>query len=336
MKHLRKLLFPFSALYYGSMWVRNFCFDKGFFSSKSYDFPVICVGNLSTGGTGKTPMTEYLIRLLKGKTSLGVLSRGYGRKTKGYIKVDKTQDAIAVGDEPLQYATKFDDIQVAVCEDRRLGINKLRSGGFPPEVIVLDDAFQHRNVTPGFSILLTSYSALFYDDFILPVGNLRDLRHQARRADAIVITKSPVTLTIDEQDLIRNKITKYSHSPVYFATIQYSDKAHSLNGPTALAAFKDKEVTLVTGIANPEPLVAYLNKQNLKFTHKRYRDHYNFTAGDIAGLEACSCILTTEKDYMRLQSKLNNEKLFYLPISTSFLGNDNKRFEKQLLDYAVI
>ena len=336
MKYLRKLLFPFSALYYAGIWLRNFFFDKGFFYSRSYNFPLLCVGNLSTGGTGKTPMTEYLIRLLKDKTSLGVLSRGYGRITKGYIKVNGSYDAISVGDEPLQYATKFDAIEVAVCEDRITGIKALRDEQVSPAVILLDDAFQHRKVTPGFSVLLTSYSELFYEDYVLPSGNLRDVRHQARRADAIVVTKCPPTLAIKEKNLIRANVARYADSPVYFAAIQYNDYVYGGKNRRSLSIFEDKQVTLVTGIANPDPLLTYLNDQNITYTHKRYRDHYNFTSDDIEYLKQCSCILTTEKDYMRLSPQLPNQEVYYIPIKTVFLENDGALFDKSILDFTAI
>lgn len=335
MKHLRKLLFPFSALYYGGIWVRNFCYDKGLFSSNSYDFPVICVGNLSTGGTGKTPMTEYLIRLLKDKTSLGVLSRGYGRKTRGFMMVEDTHSAIKVGDEPLQYASKFNDVQVAVCEDRSTGIKKLRDEVMPPDAIVLDDAFQHRKVTAGFSVLLSAYQELFYKDYLLPAGNLRDLRVQARRAQAIVITKCPISISLQEKTLIHQKVERYSKSPVYFASIAYSEMVFNRDNKVALSSLKNKELTVVTGIANPQPLVHFLKSKNMSFEHKRYPDHYHFRDSDIYKLQQCSCILTTEKDYMRLQSRVAHRDIYYIPIETTFLDNDSDRFDKAILDFVL-
>lgn len=333
MKHLRKLLFPFSALYYTGIWLRNFFFDKGYFSSKSYSFPLICVGNLSTGGTGKTPMTEYLIRLLKDKTSLGVLSRGYGRTTKGFIKVNKAYDAIRVGDEPLQYATKFDTIQVAVCEDRMTGIKTLRDEQISPAVVLLDDAFQHRKVKAGFNILLTSYKEPFYDDWVLPVGNLRDLRKQAIRANAIVITKCPVLISEFEKKEIRSKVMKYSKSIVYFSVINYDQEVCGKHGAVAFSDFRDKEITLVTGIANPKPLLDFIDSKCFNYVHRQYRDHYNFTTKDVAYLEKCSCILTTEKDYMRLKSILRHDNLYYLPIAIRFLKDDAVVFDKAVTSF---
>ena len=333
MKHLRKLLFPFSAVYYCVVWVRNFCFDRKLCVSKSYSFPLICIGNLSTGGTGKTPMTEYMIRLLKDRTSLGVLSRGYGRKTKGYIEVDALHTATEVGDEPLQYASKFKGVRVAVCEDRKTGITQLRSDKPKPELILLDDAFQHRKVSAGFNIVLTSYKELFYKDYVLPVGNLRDIRKQAKRAEAIVVTKCPPTISEREKQEIRTKILRYSNSPVYFTTIDYDQTARHKQEDVAITALKDEDVTLVTGIANPVPLLNFLESKDVTYTHKKYRDHYNFTPSDIAYLKKCSCILTTEKDYMRLKSILTHDNLYYLPITVRFLGDDAVVFEKMIEDF---
>lgn len=331
MKQLRKLLFPFSALYYVVIWLRNALYDRGVFKSHSYEFPVLCVGNLSTGGTGKTPMTEFLIRLLQKQTQVGVLSRGYGRKTKGFIKVSSSHTALEVGDEPLQYATKFEGIAVAVCEDRREGIRQLREQKTPPQTIILDDAFQHRKVTAGYSIVLTSFTELFYEDYVLPAGNLRDLRHQAKRAQAIIVTKCPKNLSLPEQATIRKKISSYSASPVYFAGISYDDGVqNTAHKQVSLDGLKQKSVTLVTGIANPQPLVTYLNDYGLKYEHIKYGDHHNFTVSDLQQLEQCSCILTTEKDYMRLQNKLKNPELFYLPMKMEFLGDGRQDFEQRV------
>ncbi|MEH6408189.1 MAG: tetraacyldisaccharide 4'-kinase, partial [Leeuwenhoekiella sp.] len=181
MKHLRKLLFPFSIIYYIVTLARNYFFDRGWLKSKSYDFPVIGIGNLSTGGTGKSPMTEYILRLLKDRYLMATLSRGYGRKTTGFRAVDSKDNADQVGDEPLQFAKKFPDVQIAVNEDRQEGITLLQKKASKPDIIVLDDVFQHRKVTPGFLILLTTYESPFYNDFLLPAGNLRESRKGVNR-----------------------------------------------------------------------------------------------------------------------------------------------------------
>ena len=334
MKHLRKLLFPFAAIYYVVVWIRNYLFDSGIWKSIEYGFPVICVGNLSVGGTGKTPMTEFLIRLLKEKYSVGVLSRGYGRSTSGYKLVDSAHKVKDVGDEPLQYRSKFDNITVAVCEDRREGIQQLRSEMSMPEIIVLDDAFQHRKVRAGFSILLTPYNELFYNDYVLPAGNLRESRRGAKRAQVVIVSKCPDSLSVKEQSIVRKQINKYSHSPVYFTTIDYSTTIYGEQGTMALKDIPKTGVTLVTGIAKPGPLLKFLESQNVTFSHKQYRDHHNFTSSELADLEKFSFILTTEKDYMRLNSNLKNTNLYYLPIEVRFLNGEHNLFAKGILDFA--
>ncbi len=333
MKYLRKLLFPFAAIYYVVVCLRNALYNTGVWKSKTYDFPIVCVGNLSTGGTGKTPMTEYVIRLLKDSKSLGVLSRGYGRKTKGFIAVKPEHTALEVGDEPLQYATKFRDIEVAVCEDRRTGIQNMRSDNPAPSVIVLDDAFQHRKVQAGFSMLLTSYSSLFNTDFVLPVGNLRESRRGAKRAQAVIVTKCPTDLSQKQRARIAKELEKYTKEEIYFTTITYDSQVYSPGSAISLSDLSHKDIVLVTGIANPNPLLDYLNECDLNYTHKRYSDHHNFTTAELEELEKCSCILTTEKDYMRLQSLIKKPQIYYLPIQVSFLGRGKNRLDKKIIEF---
>ncbi len=334
MKHLRKLLFPFSAIYYVVTWIRNYLFDSGIWKSQEYDFPVICVGNLSVGGTGKTPMTEYLIKFLKDLTSLGVLSRGYGRSTSGYLFVEHSHTADQVGDEPLQYKTKFENISVAVCEDRRKGIKLLTEEALEPKILVLDDAYQHRSVKAGFSILLTPYDDLFYNDNVLPAGNLRESRRGAKRAQVIIVSKCPVGLSVNAQSVVRKKISQYTHGNVYFTTIDYSNNIYGEQGRMELSDIPNTGVTLVTGIANPKPLLKFIESKNITFDHKQYKDHHNFSASELESLEKCSFILTTEKDYMRLKSRLKNKNLFYLPIEVRFLSGEHNAFKKEVLDFA--
>lgn len=337
MKQLRKLLFPFSVIYYCIVWVRNFLFDSGFWKSQKYDFPLISIGNLSTGGTGKTPMTEFLIRLLKDRYSLGVLSRGYGRSTTGYRVVSKKDDASEVGDEPLQYRLKFDSITVAVCEDRRTGISHLRKEESKPEVIVLDDAYQHRKVKAGFSILLTSYGDLFYNDYVLPAGNLRESRKGANRAQVTIVTKCPESIGPKERIQIKSKILKYTTGSVYFTTITYSTSICNDTKNKELSSLLNTQITLVTGIANPQPLLEFLDMNKINYHHNKYRDHHNFTLSEIAVLEKSSFILTTEKDYMRLKSQIKHDSIFYLPIKVSFLeAAASREFEQDILDFTGI
>ncbi len=323
MKLLRKLLFPFSIIYWGITAVRNKLYDIGWLKSKSYDFPVICVGNLSTGGTGKSPMIEFLVSSLKNDWNLAVLSRGYKRKTIGFkeVKVDSTVSE--TGDEPLQFKRKFPDVIVAVCEDRQEGIERLRES---TDLLLLDDAFQHRKVKASYNILLTSYGDLFVDDFILPVGNLRESKSGAKRADVLVVTKCPASLGKVEMKELRRKLKPKSHQEVYFTKIGYANELKDGIGPKPLNYLNGKKFTLVTGIANPKPLVEFLKTQNLNFDHKSYGDHHNFLSEEIFDLEKQDILLTTEKDFMRLQPVIKNAELYYLPIKTEFLEGTAQKF----------
>lgn len=288
----------------------------------SYDFPVICVGNLSAGGTGKTPMVEYLIRLLKDKTKLATLSRGYGRKTKGFLLAEENITATELGDEPFQFYHKFkDEISVAVDEDRQHGIAALRTLKIKPEVVILDDAFQHRKVKAGYNILLTTYANLYVDDFVLPTGNLREPKKGAKRANIIVVTKCPELLSQEEKEAIVLKLKPKVYQHVFFSHIDYNDSVLNETQKVGLKALKS--FTLVTGIANAKPLVNYLKSQQLDFNHIEFKDHHNFTADDVKKLSKLERIVTTEKDYMRLKNEdVLKDKLYFLPIITVIDNSD--------------
>jgi len=317
MKLLRYITFPFVPVYYIITWFRNLLYDYNIKSSKSYNLPIICVGNLSTGGTGKTPMVEYLIRLLKDEYKLATLSRGYGRKTKGYLLGDENASAETLGDEPFQFYSKFfNTINVAVDGDRQNGIANLLKLNPKPEVIILDDAFQHRKVKAGFNILLTTYANLYIKDWVLPSGNLREPRQGAKRAQFIVVTKCPNTLSKELKQSIIKKIAPKKDQHVFFSTIVYSSNVISLNETKALDTLST--FTLVTGIANASTLTTFLKEKQLQFNHLEYKDHHHFSNEDVDIIAASNkIIITTEKDYMRLKdfNKLK-DKLFYLPIET--------------------
>ncbi|WP_299396075.1 tetraacyldisaccharide 4'-kinase [uncultured Gelidibacter sp.] len=315
MKLLRYLLFPIVPIYYMVTWLRNTLYDLGLKKSTAYNFPVICVGNLSVGGTGKTPMIEYLIRLLKSENRIATLSRGYKRQTKGFIVADETATAASIGDEPFQFHQKFDDVIVSVDADRVHGISQLVSLPNPPEIILLDDAFQHRRVTAGLNIMLTAYDDLYIDDILLPTGNLREPRQGAKRADIIVVTKCPADLSPQKKEKIVNRIQPVAHQEVFFGSIAYSKDIVNGKGVVALESIKNRPFTLVTGIANPKPLVAYLKAQGLKFEHLQFKDHHDFTPSEITNLKTKGIIITTEKDMVRLQPHfVEEESLYYLPI----------------------
>ncbi|MFC4633058.1 tetraacyldisaccharide 4'-kinase [Dokdonia ponticola] len=332
MKQLRKILFPFAGLYYIITLLRNKAYDLGYFSHKEYDVPIICIGNLNTGGTGKSPMTEYLIRCLKDQYRIATLSRGYGRKTKGYLQVFSNSVAQDVGDEPLQFARKFGDIIVSVCEDRQFGISQLLKIKPAPEVFILDDAYQHRKVKAGFQIVLTAYHDLFVDDYLLPVGNLREPRNGVDRAQVIIVTKCPADVSQEDRGLVIKKLNPSSSQKVYFTTIRYSDRIVSNGARWAISELKGKKITLVTGIANPIPLVNHLQGLQLDFDHKVFRDHHNFASSEIKELESCEFILTTEKDYVRLAPLIKNTPLYYLAIEISFVA-DETLFAQQVLSF---
>jgi tetraacyldisaccharide 4'-kinase len=241
---LRKLLFPLAILYGFITSIRNYLYDKGILKSYSFDIPVIAVGNLSVGGTGKTPQIEYLIRLLSPNYKVATLSRGYKRKSEGFILADANANAEILGDEPFQYYKKFPQIQVAVDADRHNGITQLLAQKEKPEVILLDDAFQHRKVKAGFYILLTAYDELFCDDYLLPTGNLRESRNGAKRANMIIVTKCPPNITELAQENIKRKIGL--NLPVFFSFVEYDDKIYNNKGSLDVAKIKSKEKLLPT------------------------------------------------------------------------------------------
>ncbi len=329
---LRKTLLPFSLLYGLITWLRNRLYDAGIFKSKSYSIPVICVGNLNTGGTGKSPMIEYLLGLLGNDYRVASLSRGYKRKTKGYYLLEGTEAAVEVGDEPLQFKIKYPKTFVAVDANRQRGIENLLNK--KPEVILLDDAFQHRKVKAGLNILLSSYSNIYAKDFMLPTGNLREPRNGADRAKIVVITKCPPNLTLPERERIRRKLRLRNYQQLFFSFIKYADKVISTSGKLTLESWKKNEFCLVTGIANPQPLVDFLENKALKFRHHKFPDHHNFSNKEISELKKEKQVLTTEKDYMRLKDRLGDTSLFYLPIETAFLENE-AGFRKVITDFIV-
>ncbi|WP_081209029.1 tetraacyldisaccharide 4'-kinase [Salegentibacter sediminis] len=328
MELFRKILLPFSLLYGFVMLIRNFLYDSGVLKSKAYKVPVICVGNLNTGGTGKSPMIEFLLKVLGKEYRIASLSRGYKRETRGYRLLKGTETAAEVGDEPLQFKKKFPEAFIAVDANRQNGISQLLKEN--PEVILLDDAFQHRKVKAGFNILLTAFGDLFTDDFMLPTGNLREPGFGAERADIILVTKCPVNLSRNEQEHIRTKLELRNYQELFFTSIRYSEEIVSAEKRIKLEDLKTTPFTLVTGIANPEPLLKHLEEEKLEFEHKAYGDHHNFSFSEISELQNKNLILTTEKDYMRLQKKIAMEKLFYLPIEVSFINGEMKFLEEIL------
>ena len=325
MKYFRFLLFPFGIIYFIITSVRNFLYDKGFLKSYTAPIPVIAVGNLSVGGTGKTPQIEYLIRLLSDQYQVATLSRGYKRKTEGFVLANTTTTVTDIGDEPFQYFSKFKNILVAVDADRTRGIKKLLHQNPAPQVILLDDAYQHRKVKAHFYILLTAYSDLYYNDFILPVGNLRESTSEANRAPVIIVTKCPKGLTSEEQNRIIRKINPKNHQKVFFSTIGYDEKIYSKDASLEVNDVRNRKKVLLAGIAKPEPFFDHLkNQQDIIL---RYPDHHNFSEAELEQLRTKyqnELIITTEKDFVRLDSLAQTNQLFYLPIKTEFLHSEEE------------
>jgi tetraacyldisaccharide 4'-kinase len=299
-------------------WFRNKLYDSGLKSSRSYSLPIICVGNLSVGGTGKTPMIEYLIRLLKDEYKIATLSRGYKRKTNGFVIADETMNTHNIGDEPFQFFKKFKEIIVSVDANRQNGIEHLLKLSQKPKVILLDDAFQHRKVKAGFNILLTSYENMYISDIVLPTGNLREPKSGAKRAEVIIVTKCPNSISDTEKNKIISSLKPLQNQHVFFSSIVYSNTIKNDVEEMPLVKFKGKKITLVTGIANAKPLVEYLNSEGLTFDHLNFKDHHDFSENDLNLFKSKELIITTEKDFVRLQPYLkDNTNVFYIPIETS-------------------
>jgi tetraacyldisaccharide 4'-kinase len=343
MKYLRWLLLPFSLIYGLVVLLRNWFYDAGLFKSREFDMPVICVGNLEVGGAGKSPMTEYLVRLLKTDTKLATLSRGYGRKTKGFLTATTAATATEMGDEPAQFKHKFPEVTVAVCEDRVAGIDQLKASH---NLIILDDAYQHRAVKPGFNILLFDYNRLFDPHFVLPAGNLREPFSGKWRADMMVVTKCPANLPEEEKTKCYYRVNPQSWQPLFFTSITYLPLQDMQQRPVGYKIDADTTVFLLTGIANPVPLVSHIASTTDKIIHHNYADHHQFTLKNIAKLaaefSACKSqkkvIVTTEKDAQRLA--LHNllpavSRLFVLviPIGIHFWGDTQQNFDEIVINY---
>ena len=333
MNFIRKILFPLSILYSAIASIRNFCYDKGLLKSYAFNLPIIVVGNISVGGTGKTPQIEYLIRLFADKYKVASLSRGYKRKSSGFILADSNANAEIIGDEPFQYYTKFPNIQVAVDADRKNGIEQLLSNPIKPNLILLDDAYQHRRVKAGFYILLTSYNELYSDDFQLPTGNLRESCKGAKRANIIVVTKCPSDLSIVEQDNIKDKLAISANQKLFFSTIEFDEYVYSENGKQLVSELQNVDKLLLAGIAKPHTFFAHL--QSDKEDCLTFSDHHQFTEKDLLEINNKAqnkIIITTEKDFVRLKGSLPKEQLFYLPIKTKFLF-ESDNFDKIITTY---
>jgi tetraacyldisaccharide 4'-kinase len=337
-RFIRLLLFPFSIVYGLITYIRNVLFDLNIFNSYTIPIKSICVGNLSVGGTGKTPHVMFLINKLIGEKSVAVLSRGYGRKTKGFRYVTTSDNALNVGDEPLSYAFRFTNkIIVSVCESRVFGVKKLLNEQ-KLDLIILDDAFQHRRIKAGMNILLTEYASPYFGDVMLPTGNLREYKRGVNRADILIITKCPDNIDLEEKERFIQR-SEFDATKVFFSIIKYGLP----NSFTNVNYCENATILLVTGIANPMPLVKHVTKKNV-IESLFFPDHHSFSLMDIQKIHTKfdgipsqeKLILTTEKDYMRLKDRLGDLELekypwFYLPIEISI--DREEEFINEIKDY---
>ncbi len=348
-KILSPILFPLSLLYGFIIYIRNRLYDYNIFKSNQFNIPLITVGNITVGGTGKTPHIEYLASLLKSEFNIATLSRGYKRKTKGFILASQESTAQEIGDEPRQIKQKYPDITVAVDADRSNGINTLTELNKNLDVILLDDAYQHRKVSANLSILLIDYSRPIEKDFILPFGDLREQAFEKKRANMIIITKSPKDLKPIDRRMIFNKLEPYFFQRVFFTTFDYGEmnSVFTKNNNLTLSDLGEYEILLVTGIANPKPLKEYIVENISKnIQDLEYSDHYDFKESDFKVIKQKydqiksdkKIIITTEKDAMRLQKFSNiaenlKDYFFYIPIQVKFLNNRTDNFNQQIIDY---
>lgn len=349
------VLWPFAILYGFGVWIRNVLFDFDIFKSKSFDMPIISVGNLAVGGTGKTPHAEYLIRLLMDKTSLAVLSRGYKRKTSGYVLADEQSTSKQIGDEPYQIHLNFPNIPVAVDANRVHGIECLsKNGDINVDTVLLDDAYQHRKIKPGLNILLTDYSHLFVSDRLLPLGRLREPSGRKDRADIVIVTKTPDGVTPMDLRVISSQLQLHPFQKLFFSTFVYGDlipflkkKDSNVKNILFSSLMDDDIILLVTGIANPETLICELKRQSKNLEHLCYDDHHQFTNGDVNQIkkkyktltkDGSRCVIvTTQKDEARFRTMTLSdeiqESLYVLPVQVKFLNDNQELFNQTIINY---
>ena len=348
---INKKLLPLSWLYGLGVGFRNLLFEMGILKSRSFSTPVISVGNITVGGTGKTPHVEYLIRLLKDQAKVAVLSRGYKRKTSGFVLAGDDATVRTIGDEPYQMKTKFPDITVAVDKKRTRGIEKLTSGDYVKDidVIFLDDAFQHRYVKPGINILLVDYHRLIIYDKLLPAGRLREPIESKNRADIVIVTKCPKDLKPMEFRVITKAMSLYPYQQLFFSTHEFEILRpvfqNNQSTQTLSEALADQHVLLLTGIASPEQMLLDLKAYAKEVTPLAFSDHHNFKKKDIerineafSALPSPKLIITTEKDEARLKQVegLSDEvksHLYALPIKIQILLDQEKAFNQTIINY---
>jgi len=347
----RFLLLPFSGIYRLITGFRNFLFDNGLLKSKEFNISIISIGNLTVGGTGKTPHTEFLVKLLRKNFNIATLSRGYKRKTKGYVLANQNSSYLEIGDEPKQIALKYPELKVVVCENRVKGIKKILNHDPKTEIVILDDAFQHRQLKPSISILLMDYNLPFYEDYMLPYGRLREDWHQYGRANIIVVTKAPDDLKPIDRRVLAKKINVLPYQTIYFTSIKYADlkpifKAKKINFEKEVLLREKYEVLAISGIARADLFIKYINQNvSTSVTHLNFPDHYSYTEKDIKNIftiidkieNTKKIIITTEKDAVKFrESKFISEEyykyFYYIPIEVKFLFDAEDDFNKQIIN----
>ncbi len=344
LKPLRILLFPFSLLYWLAIFVRNKLYDWRILRSASFNIPIVCVGNIAAGGTGKSPMVEWILRQFYKELKLATLSRGYKRKTRGYAMANEYTTALEIGDEPMQFHLKFPDVSVTVGEERVVAVPLLLHDRPDTELIILDDAFQHRAIKAGLNIVLTDYNNLYSRDWYLPTGDLRDEKRSITRADILVVTKCPLHLSQEEAAGIKKELDPEPGQELFFAGIDYGHPYQLVNKEETVLS-SSLEVLLVTGIANPKPLKKLLSEKVATYDQLVYSDHHIFTIDDIKDIErklnqmngTKKIILTTEKDAVRLvkfQQELKDWPLYVMPIEMVFLFDTAERFRSRIATFS--
>ncbi|WP_321371217.1 tetraacyldisaccharide 4'-kinase [uncultured Draconibacterium sp.] len=344
-------LYPLSWLYGLVVFMRNRAYDLKIFKSREFDVPVISIGNITVGGTGKTPHVEYLVNLLKDNYEVATLSRGYKRKTKGFRLVEAVSSAREVGDEPLQIKNKFPEVTVSVCENRVKGVEKLLEPGDvkSPDVVLLDDAFQHRRISPGINILLIDYNRQIKNDSLLPAGRLREGVYQMRRANIILFTKCPEEVTPIMRRILQNDVNLLPYQSLYFTRLVYGHFQPVFDAPKINEeTYKDVSchILVVTGIAAPKQMHSFIKKLGSHMETLSFPDHHSYNTGDINEIQKRfnkinsnkKIIVTTEKDAMRFKdmAEISDElkkAMYYLPVKIDFLKEEKKSFNNKILNY---
>jgi tetraacyldisaccharide 4'-kinase len=343
LRSFRIFLLPLSLLYWLVIYCRNWLFDKSLLRSASFGMPLITVGNLAIGGTGKSPLVEYLVGLLRPQFNVATLSRGYRRRTRGYALATPRSTALEIGDEPLALHRKFPDIPVAVGEERLLAIPELLHDHPQTEVILLDDAFQHRSIQAGFSILLTEYSNLFTRDFYLPTGDLRDLKNRYKQASVLVVTKCPADLSQEQRTKLLEEIDPVAGQPVFFTKLTYGVPYHLVT-KEKYSLTGQEEMLLVTGISNPRPLKKYIEDRSTTYHQLTYRDHHIFSVEDLRDIKRefdrlsspHRLLVTTEKDAVRLEkfsAEIGEWPWYVIPVEHQFLFGEKEHFDRLVIDF---